>query len=212
MINQITKEVQKTFFDANGSHDWDHVIRVRKLCLCIGKKEGADLHVLELAAVLHDIDRAKEDASKGKDCHAKMGAITARELLQRYNIDKTMIDKVVHCVESHRFRKKRKPPLSIEAKILFDADKLDSIGAIGIGRAFWFAGQIGAKLHNGDCMLIEKTKTYTDDDTAYREFSVKLRKIKDLMFTQEGKRLAEKRHNYMASFFNRLQKEIRGEL
>ena len=102
--------------------------------------------------------------------------------------------------------------MSKEAKVLFDADKLDSIGTIGIGRAFWFAGHIGAKLHNGEHIPVEKTKPYTSEDTAYREFIVKLKRIKDLMFTKEGKRLAEERHNYMVSFFNRLQKEINGEL
>lgn len=211
MISQIIKDVKKTFLGINGSHDWDHARRVLNLCTCIGKKQGADLKVLKLAAILHDIGRNKEEASRGKICHAKMGAVMARELLQKYNIDENIINRVVHCIESHRYRGAQKP-ISKEAKILFDADKLDSIGAIGIGRAYWFAGQIGAKLHNGDHVHVERTKPYTIEDTAYREFSVKLKKIKDRMFTQEGKRLAEERHNYMMSFFNRTQKEILGEM
>jgi len=211
MISQIIKDVKKTFLGINGSHDWDHARRVFNLCTCIGKKQGADLKVLKLAAILHDIGRNKEDISKGRICHAKMGATMARELLQKYKVNENLISRVVHCIESHRFRGQQKP-VSKEAKILFDADKLDSIGAIGIGRAFWFAGQIGAKLHNGYHVPIEKTKPYTIEDTAYREFSIKLKKIKDRMFTKEGKRLAEERHNYMVFFFKRSQKEIRGEM
>jgi len=102
--------------------------------------------------------------------------------------------------------------MSKEAKVLFDADKLDSIGAVGIGRAFWFAGHIGAKLHNGEHTGVEHTKAYTKDDTAYREFIVKLRKVKDLLFTAEGRRLAEERHGYMVSFFDRFCRESEGAL
>ena len=116
----------------------------------------------------------------------------------------------MHCIECHRFRK-NKPPISIEAKILFDADKLDSIGAIGIGRAFSFAGGVGARLHIKD-IDITKTKEYSVDDCAYREFLVKLIKLKDRMLTKEGKRIAKERHNFMVEFFDRLNKEVDGEL
>lgn len=207
IVGQIRKEVRQKFFSINGSHDWDHVRRVHSLCVHIGEKEKANLEVLKLAAILHDVGRAQQDSSKGKECHAKIGASLAREMLQRHNIDKKVIDGVVHCIESHRFRSKQKPGTK-EAEVLFDADKLDSIGAVGIGRAFLFAGEIGARLHNGEHVDVQKTKAYTKDDTAYREFLVKLRKIKKRMLTEEGKRLAEGRHTYMVHFFSRLQKEI----
>jgi len=98
-----------------------------------------------------------------------------------------------------------------EAKILFDVDKLDAIGAVGIGRAFLFAGEIGAKLHDKN-VDIKKTKEYTKDDSAYREYLVKLRKIKNRMFTKEGKKIAREKHGFMVNFFNRLNKEIDGKL
>jgi uncharacterized protein len=94
---------------------------------------------------------------------------------------------------------------------LFDADKLDSIGAVGIGRAFLFAGEVGARLHNKDSD-ISKTKPYTREDTAFREYMVKLRWVRDRMFTKEGKRIAAERHKYMVDFFHRLDKETDGEL
>ena len=88
---------------------------------------------------------------------------------------------------------------------------MDAIGAIGIGRAFLFAGEMGAKFHEKD-VDIEKTKEYSKEDTAYREFIVKLRKIKDRMFTKEGKRIAKERHKFMVNFFDRLNKEVDGKL
>jgi uncharacterized protein len=117
---------------------------------------------------------------------------------------------VIHCIQTHRFRK-RVVPISKEAKILFDADKLDSIGAVGIGRAFLFAGEVGARLHNKDINL-RKTKPYTKEDTAYREYLIKLRKIKDRIFTKEGKRIARERHRFMVEFFERLNRETDGRL
>lgn len=134
----------------------------------------------------------------------------AEELLKKLNVETDKINKIVHCIETHRFRGD-KIPESREAKILFDADKLDSIGAVGIGRAFLFAGEIGANLHDKDVDL-EATAEYTKDDTAYREYLVKLKKIKDKMQTEEGKRLAKERHNFMVEFFDRLNQEVVGEL
>ena len=140
----------------------------------------------------------------------RKSAQLARELLSEFEIEKEKINKIIHCIETHRFRG-NKAPKSKEAKILFDADKLDSIGAVGIGRAFLFAGEIGAKLHNKN-VDINKTKSYTKEDTAYREYMVKLRKVKGRMFTDESKRIAEERHNFMVKFFDRLNKEIDGRL
>ncbi len=211
VIAEIEDEARKAYIKEGGSHDWNHIIRVRQLCMHIGSKENADLEVLELAAILHDIGRRQQDATKGSSCHAKVGAMIARELLVKYHLEEGVVDKVVNCIESHRFRGQRKPK-SKEAQVLFDADKLDSIGAIGIGRAFLFAGQIGAKLHNNKAINVRTTKPYTKEDTAYREFIVKLSKIKNRVFTDEGMRIAEDRHNYMVNFFDRLQKEVDGEL
>lgn len=207
---KIKKEAQKYFENANGSHDWSHIERVLNLALQIGKKEGADLEILEIAAILHDIGRSYQDQTNGKIDHAIKGSELAKKILEKYNFEKEKIEKIIHCIETNRFRGEKKPD-SLEAKILFDTDKLDAIGAIGIGRAFLFAGEIGAKLHNKD-VNIEKTKPYTREDTAYREFMLKLRKIKDRMFTEEGKRIAQERHKFMIEFFNRLNKEVDGEL
>jgi len=210
LINQIKEEAKKFFLTARGSHDWSHTERVYNLALHIGKKEGADMEILSIAAILHDIGRDCETRSKGLVCHAEKGASMAEELLKKYNIPSEKIEAIVHCISTHRFRS-NKTPDSREGMILFDADKLDSTGAVGIGRAFLFAGETGAKLHNKD-VDIYKTLPYTEDDTAWREFNFKLNKIKDKMLTDEGKRIALERHRFMADFFDRLNDEVDGLL
>ncbi len=135
----------------------------------------------------------------------------AKKLLLKYKFDLETINQVVHCIGCHRF-KRGEAPQSEEAKILFDADKLDAIGATGIGRAFLFAGEIGSKLHNDKNIDIYKTEEYSKEDTAYREFALKLIKIKNKLFTKEGKRMANERHRFMLNFFHRLNKELNGDL
>ena len=208
-IEKIKKEVKNVLEKENSSHDWDHTERVYNLCLHLADKD-TDLEVLKLSAILHDIARPLQDESKGKICHAEKGVELAKGILEKYGYDNKIIESVSHCIERHRFRRGNAPE-SKEAKILFDADKLDSIGATGIGRAFTFAANVGARLHVPN-LNIEKTEEYSKDDTAYREFMVKLRKIKDKMITEKGKKLAEGRHKFMVEFFDRLDKEFEGEL
>ncbi len=196
------------FTNARGSHDWEHTLRVHRLCLHIGPKEGADMHVLECAAYLHDIGRAAQDATHGDVCHADRGARMAREILDPLPMTEARKANIVHCVRAHRFRSDY-PPATIEACVLFDADKLDAIGAVGVARAYQFAGELGACLHNPN-MAPEATRPYSRDDTGYREFAVKLSKIKNRIITAEGRRLADDRHAFMVGFFERFLEEYEG--
>ena len=210
LVSQIRDEAGAFFRSARGSHDWDHTERVIKLSLRIGRKERADLGILELAAVLHDIGREEEDRSHGRVCHGRSGAARAREILVRRGCDPATVKAVVHCIRTHRFRRGG-APRTLEARVLFDADKLDSIGAVGVGRAFLFAGEIGARLHDRT-IDVRKTEPYTREDTAYREYLVKLSRVRDRMTTEEGRRIASGRHRFMAAFFARLNKETDGAL
>ena len=209
-IEKIKNEARLHFKDAKPSHGWDHTERVLHTAIHIGKIEGADLNVLELAAILHDIGRHKQDESLGALCHAAEGGKMAKEILNKYEIESEVIENVTHCIENHRFRGESRPE-SLEAKILFDADKLDAIGAVGIGRAFLFSGEVGAKLDNDTSTDVSKTDAYGPEDTAFREFTVKLAKVKDRMLTEEGKRLAQNRHIFMEQFFERFHAEAKGE-
>jgi len=210
LLARVRAEARACFRGARGSHDWDHTERVLRLCLKIGRKEKADLGVLTLAALLHDIGRQAEDRSRGRICHARSGAAAARAILDRLGCDKAAVRAVVDGIRTHRFRRGREPR-TLEARVLFDADKLDSIGAVGVGRAFQFAGEVGARLHDKD-IDVARTRPYTRDDTAYREYLVKLRRVRDRMTTREGRRLAAGRHRFMAAFFARLNKETEGTL
>ena len=210
VLEEISKEVQTIFASAKGSHDYDHTLRVVKLSKHIAQIEHANLELVELAAILHDIGRSHQDETKNKVCHAEIGAKMAKEILERYSLDQEAITQICHCIECHRFRNNHIPQ-TLEAKILYDADKLDSIGAVGIGRTFLFAGEVHAKLHDPNPNLSPNAE-YTIDDTAYREFVVKLSKIKGSLFTNEAKRIAASRHAFMEEFFIRLNKEVDGIL
>jgi uncharacterized protein len=205
----IQQRIEKEMKSSPDSHGWDHVRRVYELCLKIGKKERADKTILSLAALLHDIGRKEEQLSQGKICHARVGAEKADQLLTQWGAPDPIKEEVLHCIRSHRFRGNQRPK-SLEAKILFDADKLDSIGAVGVGRAFLFAGEVGARLHNSHRDL-SRTVSYSREDTAYREFQVKLIKIKDRMLTPSGRAIAEGRHRFMVRFFKLLDDEVKGK-
>ena len=189
-----------------GCHGPDHSLRVHRTALHIGRLMGARLDILSAAALLHDIGRRHETETRGTICHAGKGAELAREILAELAFPAAAIERIVHCIATHRYRDANRPQ-SLEAEILFDADKLDSVGAIGIGRAFLFAGEVGARLHNENSD-IRNTDSYSVEDTAYREFKVKLCKVKDRMLTPVGRKLAEERHAFMEVFFERLEREI----
>ncbi len=209
-LEHIKKIAEKMFVAAKGSHSWEHTLRVFRLCQRVGKMEGADMEVVLTAACLHDIGRCYQDASNGRICHAEKGAELAAPLIEPLDLSKEQKENILHCIRSHRFRGQALPR-TIEAQVLFDADKLDAIGAVGIARAFQFAGEVGARLHNSRSN-IEGTRPYSEEDTGYREFRIKLAKIHERILTAEGKRLAADRHTYMCTFFDRFLAEHAGEL
>jgi uncharacterized protein len=209
ILTDIREQARAHFSQARGSHDWDHTLRVRRLCRRIGAAEGADLLVVEAAAYLHDIGRAHQDRTDGRLCHAEKGAAMARGMLDAYALDTRRRDNIIHCIAAHRFRR-GDAPRTVEAKVLFDADKLDAIGAVGIARAYQFAGELGARLHSPE-VDVTRAPAYSIDDTGYREYVVKLAKIRDRILTATGRRLADERHRFMAVFFDRFMEEYEGE-
>ncbi len=209
LVDRI-KRIAQTYFDgARGSHDWEHTLRVCRLCERIGRAEGADMEVLLIAAYLHDIGRGDQDTSNGAICHAQKGAQMAAAIVDQLPLSDAQKQNIVHCIKSHRFRS-RWQPQTPEARVLFDADKLDAIGAVGVARAYLFAGEVGARLHNPD-IDVSQTASYSENDTGFREFKVKLCKIKDRILTTEGSKLARERHAFMETFFNRFLEEYEGK-
>ena len=209
LVETVREKAQGFFHGARGSHDWEHTQRVASLCRRIGPVEGADMTVLLIAALLHDLGRAEQDGTAGRICHARRGAEMAADVIRPLAMGRERRDNVLHCIRAHRFRGDERPE-TVEARVLFDADKLDAIGAVGVARAFLFAGEVGARLHNPDVDPAD-TRPYTQEDTGYREYKLKLCKIRERMLTVEGRRLAEARHAFMEAFFNRFIEEYQGK-
>ncbi|MFW5988716.1 MAG: HD domain-containing protein [Desulfosudaceae bacterium] len=209
VLEKLEKIAAARFLSARGSHDWEHTRRVTRLSRTIGKQEGADLTIVTAGALLHDIGRGDRGKAGLQDCHARAGALLTKEIVAELPFSEKQRDNIVHCVESHRFRRPPAPGTT-EAKVVFDADKLDAIGAVGVARAYLFAGELGACLHNPD-IDVTQAKAYSSDDTGYREYLVKLRRIKDRLLTESGRNLARDRHQYMTDFFTRFLDEYDGK-
>ncbi len=199
------------------AHDYDHVMRVVALCKVLAQAErSVDMDVLIPAALLHDIAREIEDKDiTGEIDHAVLGAELAQKILQDLSYTDEEIGKITHCIASHRFRSGHEPETA-EAKILFDADKLDVIGAVGIARSFMLAGEHGERLHR-DIALEEYIRDNVGENgrikdltkhTAYFEFELKLKKIPERLYTTKAKEIAKTRIEDMDHFFKRLIREI----
>ena len=192
-------------------HDFDHVMRVYRLAETLAKKEGADLEVVRAAALLHDA----QSASGSEDLrleHHEAAAAFAKRVLKEEGWSEKRINAVQDCILTHRFRAGLSPT-TLEAKVLFDADKLDAIGAIGAARALAFAVLDGQPLHAEPSAVFQKTLEVEPGETytAYHEFLFKLSRIKDRMQTESGKAMAAERHTFMNDFFQQLRDEVRGE-
>ena len=205
-FERVRRRVENKLGNAAGCHDFDHTLRVlHNAELLAAKLPEADRKIVRLAALLHDFARPEEMASKGGICHALLGAELVRPLLEECGFPADVAEKVSRAVLTHRYRAGRRPA-TLEAEIVYDADKLDSLGAVGIGRAFLFAGREGARLHNTAEEALS-SEAYSREDTAYREYLVKLCKLPECMLTGPGRRLAVERAAFMKAFFDRLNAE-----
>ena len=206
IYDSLYDEVQTRFGRNGGCHDFDHTLRVVRNAMQLCKKlPEANRQTVLLAALLHDIARAEEDASKGAADHAELGAAMVPELLTPYDLPQEQVAHIAEAVRTHRYRGGDRPA-TLEAEIVYDADKLDSLGAVGIGRAFLFAGKEGARLHN-DARTALASEAYSVEDTAYREYLVKLRKLPEAMLTRPAWESAHERASFMKQFFMVLDKE-----
>jgi len=202
-------EAKALYDGAEAVHDFDHVVRVLRLAERIAEAEKADSAIVRTAALLHDMGREEAQAA-GID-HAVFAATQARQLLMDFPA--TRVEAVIHAIAAHRFRTPPEPG-TLEAKVLFDADKLDAIGAIGVARAFAYGGahrqRLWAPVASVDLDRWIAQGDDADRHTPVHEFVVKLSRVKDRLFTDTGRRIAVGRHEVMVAFFARLSKEIQG--
>jgi len=208
IFSGVRNAVERKLTASPGCHDFDHTLRVLANARMLASRiTEADREIVELAALLHDIARPEELASQGRVCHAAAGAEIAEKLLLELGAPQASAAAVAAAVRSHRYRDAVAPE-TLEAQIVFDADKLDSLGAVGLGRAFLFAGRVGARLHNTETEALN-SKPYSREDTAYREYLVKLRHLPTAMLTAPGRAEGTRRLRFMRRFFDRLDAEIR---
>ncbi|HIJ05854.1 MAG: Metal dependent phosphohydrolase [Methanomicrobiales archaeon 53_19] len=189
-MDQIQHHV-RTFLQASGSHGFDHTARVTRLCRSIGIREGADMAILIPAALFHDIARPLEEETGIP--HEEQGAEMAEAYLRSIQYPGDMIHSICHAIRVHRYSLGIAPETP-EAEILSDADKLDAMGATGIARTFMQAGEEASGIPG-----------------AVAHFHLKLLKLKNRMYTETAREMAEERHAFLVDFLRELEHEESGD-
>ena len=201
----------KTVLSGEGSgHDWWHVYRVWRMARRIGQAEKADLLVVELAALLHNIADWK---LHGGD--SSVGPMMARDWLDSLEVDPSISEHVCQIIAGISFKGAavEQPPLSLEGKVVQDADRLDAMGAVGIARAFAYGGAKGRVIYDP---AVKPTEHRTAEaylksgGTTINHFYEKLLLLKDRMNTATGRAIADARHEFMEDYLRRFFEEWEG--
>ncbi|WP_078380273.1 HD domain-containing protein [Sutcliffiella halmapala] len=205
MIEIIEEFVQLKFqHDATG-HDWNHIQRVRKLALHIAEQENADLRLVEVVALLHDVIDDKLVVDKAQ---AQREII---ELLKSIELMEEQISEILTIIENIGFKGGNGIALpSLEGRIVQDADRLDAVGAIGIARTFMYSGAKGQSMYDPE-IAVRDSMSYEqyrkEKSTAINHFYEKLFLLKDTLHTKTAKQIAKERHHYMVNFVDQFMKE-----
>ena len=210
IISKTIAFVKEHLENAEGGHDWFHTHRVFKNAQLIAKTENVDSLVVSLGALLHDIAD-----SKFHDGDETVGPKIAREYLFKHNMDSLIIEHVVKIIENISFKggNEKQKFSSPELNVIQDADRLDALGAIGIARCFNYGGFKNRKLFDPDIapnLKMNKKEYKTLKTPTINHFYEKLLLLKDRMNTKTGKRIAEKRHQYMEQFLEQFYAEWDG--
>ena len=195
----------------DAAHDSEHVRRVLYLALEIAEtEEGVDRDLLIAACLLHDVGRPEQFADPTL-CHARVGGEKARRFLLDHGFSQDFAARVGDSVRTHRYRSDD-PPESLEAKILFDADKLDVTGAVGMARTFFYAARVGQPLYTlllGGGVSDGSAEEPEGVHSVLREYKVKLENIYGSFLTRRGGELARQRQAAARSIYENLLSEIR---
>jgi uncharacterized protein len=206
------EQARAWYTDSDPIHDFDHVLRVYRMAERLAKEEGADLEIVRAAALLHDAGETTP-GSEARSSHHHQSAEFARVVLSAEGWPTERIQAVQHCIRAHRFRSDGEHPETLEARVIFDADKLDVLGAIGAARTVGYAA-----LNNQPAYAVP-SQAFIDTGkeepgephSAYHEYIFKLSKIKDRLYTTTARKLAEARHAYLTEFFVQMAAELAGE-
>lgn len=220
-IDQI-REIVKKELAFCAAHNFDHVMRVYDLALRLAEGENVDLDVIKAAALLHDVGGKKEvDDPAGKTDHAIEGAKMAETILNELGYSEDKIRHIQDCIVTHRYRTENKPK-TLEAKIIFDADKLETVGAIGVARAFAWVGRNSAHIYRkvdineyAEENLGGRINGKIQDKTKHSpqiNWETKDKFILDYLYTDKAKEIAKERMTFYENFLKRLEDEINGKL
>lgn len=210
----LTLETARNWYpQADPVHGFDHIARVYRMSERLALAEGADLEIVHAAALLHDIEGSHPAGDERANHHLQSSDIAA-EILQNEGWPDERIAAVQHCIRAHRYRDDREPPATIEAKVLFDADKLDVLGAIGVARTIGYAVQAGQPIYAqpSALLLTSGVEEPGEPHSAYHEHLFKLSRVKDRLFTDSARKIAADRHAYLDTYFKRLIAEMDGLL
>jgi uncharacterized protein len=205
---------------ADPVHGFDHVLRVYAMAERLAQVEKADLEIVRAAALLHDAippvetDRPTHENNAHRANHHTTSADFAGQVLAVEGWSAERIAAVQHAIRAHRFRDLSEQPQTIEAKVLFDSDKLDAIGAIGAARAIAYAIQAGQPAYAPPSSQFLETGQLEPGEphSAFHEHVFKLSQIKRRLYTASGRQVAAERHNFLEAFFEQLASEMRGEI
>ncbi len=213
VLNKIEELVKNKFQNESSGHDWWHIYRVWKISTKIAEFENADIFIVQLSALLHDIADWKFH-----DGNQDIGYQTAEKILKDLNIEEDIIEKVKYIVKNISFKgaKVNHPKMeTIEGMIVQDADRLDAIGALGIARAFACGAHKNQVIYDPNIkpILHDNIDAYfKSQNPTINHFYEKLLLLKDMMNTQTGKKLAQERHDFMQIYLNQFYKEWNQEV
>ena len=191
----------------DAAHDKEHIYRVLYNALIIAETENAvDYDVLITACLLHDIGREAQFKNPAID-HAEYGGEMAREFIVKNGYAAEFAERVKSCIVTHRFRKSN-PPATLEAKILFDADKLDVTGAMGIARTLAYKATVDEPLYRLDGNGMPTDGSNDTDPSFFGEYKFKLEKLYDKFFTQKAREIASGRAHAAKAFYDSLYSEV----
>lgn len=209
----LNLEIAQSWYpNSDPVHGFEHVQRVYHMAERLALMEGADLEIVRAASLLHDA-HGSLSTEPARQSHQLASAEFAHEILSSEGWPEVRIDAVQHCIRAHRFRDDSEQPQSLEAKILFDADKLDAIGATGIARVIAYSVQAGQSFYIRPSERFQSTGELEPGEahTSYHEYLFKLVKLKDRLHTPSARLIAESRHRFLVEFFQELAAESDGE-
>ena len=198
--------------DMDAVHGFDHVLRVYAMAERLAEAEGADLEIVRAAALLHDVEGSLP-GSDDRPNHHHQSADFAAQVLATEGWSKERIAAVQHCIRAHRYRSDGERPQTLEAQVLFDADKLDVLGAIGAARTIAYAVLAGTPIHTTPSprFLAQGVEESGELHSAYHEYLFKLRNVKNRLHTPSARAIAAQRDEALREFFEQLDAEMRGE-